>query len=133
MPCFVSIWNLNSSSFFAAKVVSSNPADGEVYSIQFYVMKFISFFRKIGDFLRVSSTNKTDCHDIAQILLKVALNTTTLTPNLFIAITADVANLLWKESIINSDGQQFLCIIILTFANIDCFNTPYNFMLTITK
>jgi hypothetical protein len=29
----------------------------------------------------VSSTNKTDCHDITEILLKVALNTITLTPN----------------------------------------------------
>ena len=28
----------------------------------------------------VSSTNKTDRHDIAKILLKVALNTITLTP-----------------------------------------------------
>jgi len=26
----------------------------------------------------VSSTNKTDCHDITEILLKVALNTTNL-------------------------------------------------------
>jgi hypothetical protein len=29
----------------------------------------------------VSSTNRTDHHDIAEILLKVALNTITLTPN----------------------------------------------------
>ena len=29
----------------------------------------------------VFSTNKTDCHYIAEILLKVALNTITLTPN----------------------------------------------------
>ena len=29
----------------------------------------------------ISPTNKTDCHDIAEILLKVALNTITLTPN----------------------------------------------------
>ena len=29
----------------------------------------------------VSSTNKTDRHDITEILLKVALNTKTLTPN----------------------------------------------------
>jgi hypothetical protein len=28
----------------------------------------------------VSSTNKTDCHDIVEILLKVALNTTEPTP-----------------------------------------------------
>jgi hypothetical protein len=27
----------------------------------------------------VSSTNKTDCHDITEVLLKVALNTITLT------------------------------------------------------
>jgi hypothetical protein len=29
----------------------------------------------------VSSTNKTDCHDITEILLKVALNTTKQTNN----------------------------------------------------
>jgi hypothetical protein len=28
----------------------------------------------------ISSTNKTDCHNITEILLKVVLNTTTLTP-----------------------------------------------------
>jgi hypothetical protein len=32
----------------------------------------------------VSSTNKTDCHDITEILLKVALNTITLTPFIFV-------------------------------------------------
>jgi hypothetical protein len=31
----------------------------------------------------VSSTNKTDCHDITEILLKVALNTITITPLTF--------------------------------------------------
>jgi len=30
----------------------------------------------------VSSTNKTDCHNITEILLKVALNTITLTSDL---------------------------------------------------
>jgi hypothetical protein len=34
----------------------------------------------------VSSTNKTDLHDIAEILLKVVLNTTTLTPVTYIVI-----------------------------------------------
>jgi hypothetical protein len=29
--------------------------------------------------IQVSSTNKTDCHDIAEILLKLALNTINLT------------------------------------------------------
>jgi hypothetical protein len=33
----------------------------------------------------VSSTNKTDRHDINEILLKVALSTITLTPNIIIS------------------------------------------------
>jgi hypothetical protein len=54
------------------KVGNSNTAHGEVYSIQLYVIKFVSGFLP-GT--QVSSTNKTDHHDITEILLKVALNT----------------------------------------------------------
>jgi hypothetical protein len=32
-------------------VVSSNPAPGEVYSIQHYAIKFISDLRQVGGFL----------------------------------------------------------------------------------
>ena len=45
---------------------------------QHNVIKFVSDLRQVGGFLRgtpVSSTNKTDRHDITEILLKVALNT----------------------------------------------------------
>ena len=45
------------------KVVRSNPVHGEVYSIQHYVIKFVSDLRQ-GFFspgYLVSSTNKTDC------------------------------------------------------------------------
>jgi hypothetical protein len=62
-------------------IVSLNPAHGEVYLIQHYVIKFVSDMRQVGGFILViggvpvSSTNKTDCHDINEILLKVALNT----------------------------------------------------------
>jgi len=35
------------------KVVNSNPAYGEVYSIQLYVIKFVSDLRQVGGFLRV--------------------------------------------------------------------------------
>jgi len=35
------------------KVVSSNPVRGEVYSIQHYVIKFVSNLQQVGDFLRV--------------------------------------------------------------------------------
>ena len=34
-------------------VVSSNPAHGDVYSIQHYVIKFVSDMRQVGGFLRV--------------------------------------------------------------------------------
>ena len=64
------------------KVVSSNPAHGELYSIQHYVIKFISDLRQVSDFFPftlVSSTNKTDRHDITEILFKVVLNTINLT------------------------------------------------------
>ena len=53
------------------KVVSSNPVRGEVYSIQHYEFKFVSDLRQVCDFLRVLWFP----HDIAEILLKVALNT----------------------------------------------------------
>jgi hypothetical protein len=45
--------------------------------IQHYVIKFVSDLRQVSGFLWVllSSTNKTDGHDITEILLKVALNT----------------------------------------------------------
>jgi len=35
------------------KVVSSNPAHGEAYSIQQYVIKFVSDLRQVGGFLLV--------------------------------------------------------------------------------
>jgi hypothetical protein len=57
-------------------VVSLNSAHGEVYLIQHYVIKFVSDLRQVSSFLSspVSSTNKTERHDITEILLKVALN-----------------------------------------------------------
>jgi hypothetical protein len=55
-----------------AKVVSSNPVHGEVYSIQHYVIKFVSDMRQVGGFFH---------HDTTEILLKVMLNTITLTLN----------------------------------------------------
>ena len=35
------------------KVLNTNPAHGEVYSIQHYVIKFVSDLRHFGRFLRV--------------------------------------------------------------------------------
>ena len=38
------------------------------------MIKFVSDLRHVSGFLLVSSTNKTDRHDITEVLLKVALN-----------------------------------------------------------
>ena len=56
------------------KVVSSNPAHGEVYSIQHYVIS-LSVNCDFSQGTPVSSTNKIDKHNIIEILLKMALNT----------------------------------------------------------
>jgi len=61
------------------KVMSSNPAHGEVSLIQHCVIKYVSDLRQVYQWFSpgtpVSSTNKTDHHDTTEILLKVALNT----------------------------------------------------------
>ena len=54
-------------------VESSNLAPGDVYSIH-YVIKFASDLQNGRWFSPVSSINKTDRHDIAEILLKLVLN-----------------------------------------------------------
>jgi hypothetical protein len=54
------------------KVTSSNFAHGEVYSMQHYVIKFVSDLRQVGGFspgTLVSSTIKTDCHTIIKMIL----------------------------------------------------------------
>ena len=66
------------------KIVSLNPAHGEVYWIQRYVIKFVSDLRQGGGFLWLLQFPPLiklirDCHDKTEILLKVALNTITIT------------------------------------------------------
>jgi len=57
------------------KVVSSNPAHGEVYSMQHYVIKLSVTCRWFSPCNPVFSINATGRHYIAEILLKVALST----------------------------------------------------------
>ena len=77
------------SVHITTKVVSSNRAHGKVYLIQHYVIKFCQWLttgRLFSPGTPISLINKTDRHDITEILLKVALNTLTLT-------------LLWKPAV----------------------------------
>jgi len=55
----VIVWSLDlrlpvQSLPITTKVVSSNPVHGEVYSIQYYVIKFVSDLWQLGGFLRVN-------------------------------------------------------------------------------
>ena len=64
--------------------VSSNPVNGEVYLIQHCMINFVSDLRHVGGFLRVLRLPPpikltVTTHDMAEILLKVALITITLT------------------------------------------------------
>jgi hypothetical protein len=58
--------------------MSSNPANGEVYSIQHYVRKFVSDLRQVCDLLLSTPVSSTNNIDITEILWKVALSTITL-------------------------------------------------------
>jgi len=81
---FTTTYTISTIESLLANVVSSNPAHGEVYSIQHYVIKFVKDFATglwFSPGTPLSSTNKTDRHDIIYIiLLKVALNTIILPP-----------------------------------------------------
>ena len=58
-----------------------------MYSIQHFLKKNVSDLRQVVDFLRFPPPQKTDRHDITDILLKVALNTMTQTLTQLKAIT----------------------------------------------
>ena len=66
------------------KVVSLNPTYdliGVLYTtLCDKVCQWLAAGQWFSPVTQISSTNKTDHHDIAEILLKVALNTKTLTP-----------------------------------------------------
>jgi hypothetical protein len=49
--------------------------------------------------LYISSTNKTNRHEITEILLKVAVNTLTITPTLFIYLFKDMFNHLYATQL----------------------------------
>jgi hypothetical protein len=68
------------SVHITTNVVSSNPAGGTLdTTVCDKVCQWLTASRWLSSGTPVSSTNKSDRYDIAEILLKVALNTTTIT------------------------------------------------------
>ena len=71
------------SMHITTNVVSSNPAQGDVYSIQHYVIKFVSDLRQVSGFLRVlrfPPPLKLTPQYITETLLKVTLSTISVIP-----------------------------------------------------
>ena len=80
------------SVHITTNVASFNSAYGEVYSIQHYLITFVSDLRQVGVFFSgtpVFPTNKTDRNDITEILLTVALNIINQTPTFYVDIIVD--------------------------------------------
>ena len=93
--------------------MSSNPTHGKVYLIQRYVIKNVSDF---SPGIQISSTNKSDHHDITEIMLKVALNTITLTPNDDCHTGSGQAakcifNLNWENLPVPSQESEWPCVL----------------------
>ena len=94
--------------------------------MQQYVINFVGDLRQVGSFLRVSVffTNKTDYHDITDILMKVALNTIKQTSILReIVIQPEFNYITTMRSIVKpalSDHlyQPITCIIIQILSNL---------------
>jgi hypothetical protein len=67
-------------------IANSKTVHGELYSIQHLLCDKVCQWLATGQWFSpgtpISSTNKTDCYDITEILLKVALNTINQQTNL---------------------------------------------------
>jgi len=70
------------------EVVSSNPAQARCTGFCDKVCQWLAAGQWFSPGTPVSSTNKTDCHDISEILLKEELNTITFTNIPHVALIA---------------------------------------------
>jgi len=75
-------------SFYDSRVIPLNLLMAHFWFSCFHVLTLVSFGLATGRWFSlgtpVSSTNKTDRHDITEILLKVALNTIKPNPQMFL-------------------------------------------------
>ena len=84
------------SLHITTKDVSSNHVHGEVYSVQHYVIMFVSDLSVVFSDIPVSSIIKNVRHDITEMLLKVALNTHYFSTHDTLII---LNNILWRHYI----------------------------------
>ena len=96
-------------------VVSSNPAQSRCirYNIMWWSVSVTCDRSVIFSGTPVSSTNKTDSHDIPKILLKVALNTITLIPPTPLIIMEGYVLSAWHVHVVKS--PLITCLLIFYF------------------
>ena len=83
----------------------SNPDHGEVYLMQYYVIKLVNGWFSQGTPL--SCINKTDGYDITEILLKMVLKTITLILCYDVTVNALFENLMVANAIL-LEGKMYL-------------------------
>ena len=115
------IWinNLPMLSLPITTEVNLNPSHGELYSLCDKVCQWLAASLWFSPGTTVSSTNKTDRHDISEILLKVALNTIT-SPLFFIPHAglecgrSMVLALIWSNQRLSNWYLLLLCLVVLS-------------------
>ena len=109
-----------------------NTSHGEEYSIH-YSIKFD--LQQVGGFFHgtpVFSTNKTDRHDITEILFKVALNNITSNPNPPTIIYHDIAEILLRLALnTQSINQSINLTVIIEPIYLSPKTTEFNIVNTI--
>ena len=79
--CFCNKLHVHTYTVYISQYIFCNKLHVHTYTVyisQYITMKILATGRWFSSGTPVSSTNKTDCHDIIEILLKVALSTLTL-------------------------------------------------------
>ena len=110
------------------KVVSSNPFKA-MYSIQHYVITFASDLRQTGRWFppRTPVSNKTDHHDITDILLNVALSSIYQTKPSALAILRDKLHQFSHN--MSSNIQSFFIVLnVACVCRLSIFDCPFDFL-----
>jgi hypothetical protein len=97
-------------------IVSLNPANGKVIldtTLCDKLCQWLATGQWFSPGTSVSSTNKTDHHDITEILLKVALNTINVTINSILHIMIIHISIIYTFKLINRIRKQVVKLILI--------------------
>ena len=111
--------------FTSVNVVSSSPAHGKAFSIQHHVIKVCQWLAAGEWFFPgtpVFSSNKTDNHYITEILLKVVINTITLTSSRCDLIIPLISSMFSYNKSCNKWTWTWSVFTITNHSSVECFH-----------